>query len=316
MDFNLRYFSDNICIGAFQTNGIYKDFTGDIGTNWIYDDNGKYNYRLLTIADKLIEDDKEYSLITEYFGGNDEIIPRYKFFTSDGKFYFMDIQDNLNNEIDSFHLFYDYNLKQGDYIEIKDPYNNSTYGCGISIDSVRFINLAGAVRKIIGGYDSVWEFIDFGRVLNVGQPAKIIEGIHSVNSYIFGNSVFIFGDNMGNYSNCCDLLRCFSYPDKSNEMITVHFTDYECKKSIGTMEIPDYEFIFPNPVHDFINFQFRFEFTGDIDIYDISGKKLSNYPFSSQKLCSIDVSSLKTGFYFAKVHNTDINFTKKFIVMK
>ena len=316
LDYNLRYFSDSTCIGAFQTNGIYKDFTGDVGTEWVYDEQGIKGYNKLYILEKLIESNKEYSVIAQDYYGNDLISTLYQFFTTDNKVYYKQTDETGTPvENDTFHLLIDYNLKVGDNFEFYNPYDNFIAGCNVIIYLVRFEYVAGKVRKIFYGTGVGPEFIDFGVFLNCGNPAKFMEGIHSINIYMFGNTTFI-AQNYIDDSQTFDALRCYKYPDENGDMQTVHFTDYDCLYTVGTADLPDpFIQVYPIPAFDNINFEFRFSFSGNIDIYDISGNKLMGTGFILQNVCSIDISSLKTGVYLAKIYNNDITVMKKLLVI-
>ena len=60
--------------------------------------------------------------------------------------------------------------------------------------------------------------------------------------------------------------------------------------------------IFPNPVKDFLQLQVDFPFTGQIAIYDLSGKIMLSENFENQKDLILDVSDYTPGVYFLRMN--------------
>jgi hypothetical protein len=73
--------------------------------------------------------------------------------------------------------------------------------------------------------------------------------------------------------------------------------------------------LYPNPVKEELMIDFgklTVENVEDVEIYDISGKKINNYQVSNNSYqLKINVSSLPAGVYFAKVGNYREKFVKK-----
>ncbi|HPE40014.1 MAG TPA: S8 family peptidase [Bacteroidales bacterium] len=79
---------------------------------------------------------------------------------------------------------------------------------------------------------------------------------------------------------------------------------YNQEKSICT---------FPNPASDEITFQSLQGNIIDIQIFDVTGKKILSYAVSNQEQISITVSTLKAGLYFAHITTQQNRSTIKFV---
>ena len=302
LDFKLRYFADSPSIGAFEYNGISKDFTSEPGTTWYYHFSYPGDYQTINIITKVIKDNKEVSIIDNNaysydFSGN---IMKLNLFTTDGITYIGRIDDIERD----FEILYDYNLKTNDTLFSTSYYCSNPFKS--LIDSVRFEFMAGKVRKIL--YTSPVS-INAGDNCKYyfGQPGKLVEGIHSVNSFMLGSEYL---DN--NYT---DSLRCYSYTNNKGIRYTTHFLDPPCDTIIvGTEDLPYFSIeIYPNPVKNKINIDFDDNFTGTIEIFDISGKLLLSQHQKSSSYYHFDISTFPKGTYFLKIRNKIGVYTNKFV---
>ena len=297
LDFKDRYFNDANSIGAFEYNAVYKDFTGDIGTIWHYDFSYPGDYQTVEIKEKTIIDNIEYSLMDNNVFSYDFSGNRMEFyvFTSNNKTIYRDKYDN------SYKLI-DYNLKAKDTLE-----SNILFSDKLSksiIDSVKFQYLAGKVRKTLTVTPLNNNTIPFG------NPSIFIEGIHPVNSFMLGD------DHLPSYY--FDKLRCYTYYNEKGIEFTEHFVDYPCDTIIVATN--DFEFYgietFPNPADNYLNIQFDNSFTGEIELYSITGKKLISRHVINTSKEIIRTDNIKPGAYMLFISNRTINTRKKITILK
>ena len=301
LDFKDRYFKDTCSIGAFEYNGVFKDFTGDAGrTVWHYHFGYPGDYQTIRITDKETIDNKEVSFVENKvfsydFGGTKM---EFYLFTSAGITYFR----NFYNSNKVFEKIYDYNLKTGDTLKSFGICYNPILTI---IDSVKFDFLAGEVRKI---YITHPYFSDSNNCnYYFGNPGKLIEGIHSVYSFMLGNEYF---DNRYN-----DSLRCYSYFNEKGIEYTTHFVDSPCDYIKVSTENPLFAGIniFPNPANDILNIDFEDDFNDSIDILDLSGKIIISNNQRAKNTIQFDISSLAQGIYFVKLKTDKGGHVSKFI---
>jgi len=303
LDFKDRYFPDACSIGAFEYNGIYKDFTGEPGTIWYYHYGYWGDYQTINITGKDTSDQKEVSHIDNDvfsydFGGNRM---QFDLSTTGGITYIGNIYGDKNE----FNILYDYNLKA------KDTLSSQSYCSGTFktlIDSVKFDYLAGKVRKVFitsrlsegAGYDCPDYF---------GEPGKLIEGIHSVNSFMLGSEYY---NNI--YS---DSLRCYTYYNEKGAHFTEHFLDFPCDYiKVATEDAGTYAIkIFPNPVNNIININLEDNISGTIEIFNISGKILLSRRYENSNSFHFDISSFPQGTYYLKIKTKSGLYLYKFIKM-
>ncbi len=300
LDFKNRYFKDTCSIGAFEYNGVFKDFTGEPGTVWYNHFGYPGDYQTIKITGKETIDNKEVSFIDNHvfsydFGGTKM---KFNLFTSAGITYLGNLYDS-NNE---FVKIYDYNLKTGDTLR---SFGICEKPILTIIDSVKFDFVAGKVRKIFITHP----YYDDSNNCNsyFGDPGKLIEGIHSVYTFMLGNEYF---NNV--YS---DSLRCYTYYNEKGIEFTTHFVDYSCDSIIVATEDPVFDNInvFPNPANDILNIGFDEDFTGLIEIIDIPGRViLSNYQ-KVKNILQFDISSLAKGIYYIKLKTDKGIYIRKFI---
>ena len=300
LDFKDRYFKDTCSIGAFEYNGIFKDFTGEPGTVWFNHFSYPGDYQIIRITSKKTIGNKEVSYIDNQVFSFDVGGTKMKFnlFTSAGITYLGNLYDS-NNE---FVKIYDYNLKSGDTLRsfgiCEKPFLTI-------IDSVKFDFVAEKVRKIFITHP----YFDDLNICDsyFGDPGKLIEGIHSAYSFMLGNDYL---DNL--YT---DTLRCYTYFNEKGIEFTTHFVDYSCDSIIVDTEDPVFVNInvFPNPANDVLNIGFDEDFTGLIEIIDIPGRViLSNYQ-NEKNILQFDISSLAKGIYYIKLNTDKGIYVRKFI---
>ena len=302
LDFKDRYFKDTCSIGAFEYNGVFKDFTGEPGTVWYNHFSYPGDYQTIRIMSKDMIDNKEVSyaenkVFSYDFGGTKM---EFYLFTSEGITYFSfkDFYDN-NNELVKI---YDYNLKTADTLR---SFGICEKPILTIIDSVKFDFVAGKVRKIFITHPY---FDDSNNCYSYfGDPGKLIEGIHSVYTFMLGNEYF---NNA--YS---DSLRCYTYYNEKGIEFTTHFVDYSCDSIIVATADPLFKNIniFPNPANDILNIDFVEDFTGLVDIFDISGRVVLSNSQKEKNILQFDISSLAKGIYYIKLNSDKGIYIRKFI---
>lgn len=314
LDFQDKYFKDKCSLGAFQNKGIYKDFTGEIGTSWFYDFDSLFGFQSMKILKKDTVDNYEVSVLERYIqlddvGGEFGI---FQIHTNDHIVKYRGDHDHGFG--DEFHELYNFNLKVYD-----DMFTSLNYGDFFTrIDSVKFKYLAGKVRKEF--ITSKLTLVDIGdEQFQFGDPGIIIEGIYSVNSFLFGNTQFDFNGDYDFPLRPSDKLRCFNYFDRDIIQQTIQFTDYPCDTLIvGINDIPIHNnlTVFPNPAEDFINLQFKIDFTGKIEIFDLVGRKVFEQILKNQNKKKINIEALQKGIYIIKISGKNFNSYQKVMLNK
>lgn len=86
-----------------------------------------------------------------------------------------------------------------------------------------------------------------------------------------------------------------------------------CFETISIHETATSKFkLMPNPAHDFVQIFFEENETAQVEIYDLSGKKIAHYANVNTNK-SVSVQDLATGVYLVKVHLKNETFTQKLI---
>ncbi len=67
--------------------------------------------------------------------------------------------------------------------------------------------------------------------------------------------------------------------------------------------------IFPNPTNGNISIDFKQDFTGDISVYDILGRKLKSFSLLAQSYYQFDISSESSGLYFITVFDQQYKYS-------
>ena len=301
LDFKDRYYNEDVCIGAFQTGGIYKDFTGYIGTSWYYDAGSPDNYQNLDIEDKSIIQNKEVSNLV-YYGPHGCVIfvDYFDIFTSNHKVWIK----HRNEE--KFEMAYDYNLKKDDFLYSITPYGEIE----TLVDTVTFEYLAGKVRKVFKTKGFIF-YTNPNRFpyYFFGLKGKLIEGINSIYSFMFGTDQ---NNDRG------ELLRCFTYFDTNGQQFTEKFVDYACDSLTITIDPLNKNRVtlYPNPATNNINLHFGTDFSGDIEIIDITGALKYKEAIQSKRFGQIHLNNFKKGSYIIKITGNGFTQTKKFVIVK
>ena len=310
LDFKDKYYKEICSLGAFENNGIYKDFTGEIGTTWFYDFDSLGGFQTMKIVSKNIEYNQEISKIDHSVSLNDiyDNDATYNLFSNNDKVWYK------SEDASNYSILYDFSLKRGDEI-----YTQLNYVPSISlIDSVKFSYIADKVRKIL--ITSPTYLVDIGDdQYGFGNPGLIIEGIYSVNSFLLGNMKIDFFENPDSILFNSDRLRCFSYNDKDNTEKTIHFTDYPCDTlavGINDIQILKDFTIFPNPIKNYINLDFREDISGNIKIFDLVGRKVYDKKVINQHSEKIKISGFQDGVYIIKISGKTFNSYQKVVVNK
>lgn len=293
LDFKQRYFASQPSIGAYEPHGVFKDYSGKIGTEWWY--SYDFGYRLFRIDEKTIENEQEQSVLYYFVHVGDatgeEAGP--DFYQNDRRFYFKDSKEN------DFSLLYDFNLEKGDTMYSRNGYLVS------SIDSVGFEYLAGKVRKVLYTLP-IEELSSYD--LNFGLEGKIIEGIYSINTKMEGNEYYELGPD----SNFFEKLRCFIEKDVDGDIEhEIHFQEGACDsitlssqdQFISTIDIN------PNPVRNSI----------DLDIppgkyqYQVFGIRGELMIENNWDRGAVDVTDLPAGYYILRIFESNKLWIGRFV---
>jgi hypothetical protein len=279
LDHSHRYFDHFPCIGAFEPKGIYKDFSGEVGSEWWY--RYDFGYSLYRIKEKYIKDDQEVSTINNFVHVGDATgdFEEPDFYMRDNKFYLK------TREQDNFSLYYDFNLEKGDTLSAVQGWLTSL------VDSVDYLFLAGRVRKIL--YTSpLKDLSSFD--LNYGTPGKLIEGIYSIHTKMEGNNYY--EENSEAYITY-ELLRCFIEYDEIGAVVhEIHFREEECDKIIlpSSEEVAIDFTIYPNPIGDHLTIESEFYKDNAFSVLNMEGVIVKNGRIKSGR---IELQSLNPGPY-------------------
>jgi WD40 repeat protein len=69
-------------------------------------------------------------------------------------------------------------------------------------------------------------------------------------------------------------------------------------------------YLYPNPASDNINFENQSLFSGNIEVYSITGTKLTEQNCISGRTTEIDISGFSRGLYYIKFQNRFYKFVK------
>ncbi len=128
---------------------------------------------------------------------------------------------------------------------------------------------------------------------------------------------------IGNFNNPTDT---FNMPNNNNNTVVVSYyfvddvTVRDCTNDgVGELEDKEYFSLFPNPNNGNMTLDYKLDQgqTGNLTIYDITGKLVSNHKFNSAATSMvIDESNLNAGAYFyeIKVNDSKIKSDKLIIV--
>ena len=87
---------------------------------------------------------------------------------------------------------------------------------------------------------------------------------------------------------------------------------FEVQQKVRIDEYSNKFSIYPNPASNILNIEFNGEFSGDIQLFDMTGRLLKTTENLSE-ITSIDVSDLASGVYFIHFVSESGCFTKKFV---
>ncbi|MFT7073660.1 choice-of-anchor B family protein [Patiriisocius sp. Uisw_017] len=83
---------------------------------------------------------------------------------------------------------------------------------------------------------------------------------------------------------------------------------------LGNIESKDQSIIvFPNPADNFINIYSRVSYLTNIEVFDLSGRRIYSPVEEKVKSFALNINELNTGIYFAIISTEDGSVTKKFI---
>jgi hypothetical protein len=205
------------------------------------------------------------------------------------------------------YLLYNFTLRKGDEFT-SHLYDTSPFIT--RIDSVKYEYIGGKVRKVF--ITSPLIVLDLGYDQGYfGDNGKIVEGINSVKSFMFGNYYeqdFYYHDS----------LRCLSYYNDKGIKVLKKFVNYPCDTlTVGTNEISINPIeIYPNPASEYITINFKNEFTGLIEIYSNLGEKVLSKPLFYKYQITLDINLIKNGSYFIKILNKKVNYINKIVKFK
>ena len=299
-DFQNRYFNTSPSIGAMESTGIYKDFTGNIDDKWYY--NFDLGYKRNTIVQKLIKNSAETSELENFIHVGDASGNGSKIYIST-----INRKTSVSFENHDYPDLYDFSLLKGD--TLNKYFNEPDYMS--FIDSVKYEYIAGQVRKVLFTHH-IGNVKELDVNLFFGNPGKLIEGIFSVNGYLLGkpNRAITLYDSTN--------LRCFIFKDIYGVENIWKFIDAECDKvEVSVDKYSDNKYIiYPNPSNNLINIEFETAATGIVEMSDLHCKIILANKINSEKHIKLDVSTYHSGLYFLKYKGAKTGFVKKIILTK
>lgn len=107
-----------------------------------------------------------------------------------------------------------------------------------------------------------------------------------------------------NHPNIGYLLCDIDYDPQSGDIENVQYMS-EFAIYVGLQENIEHSdlSVFPNPAVDILNIDFGKYFTGTIDLYDLSGKRIITRQFENVDNIEIDIADVGKGVYICKVHD-------------
>ncbi len=266
--------------------GFSQDF-GKVGTKWTYNWNSAgndLNLKYESVKDTLIN-----GITTHKISRNFGFDPIFIYQNLDTVFQY-------NNSLNTFFTLLIFNKIKGDTLnlEIGWPTLNEPYR--MVVDSVFNITIDGITLKKyeVRGLDAY-------NYSPSAQPEYIVDRLGSLD-YFYTQSSFSLGSHF-------TPLRCFE-----DSLIDTNFTalpcDYKYFISINELSNSLKIKLSPNPANNFLNISsVELEILG-LQVFDIQGKEIS---IEINSLNQLNVSFLKKGMYFLKVHTTQGVITKKWV---
>lgn len=285
LDFLNRYYFDAPSIGAFESEGIYRDFSAEIGTEWWY----RYDlgYSLYRIEDKAAKNGQEISQINNFIHIGDAAgeFEGTEFYER-GRQLFIKTRNQ-----DDFYLYYDFNLEKGDTL-IANQGNLWS-----KVDSVDYAYLAGRIRKVL--YTSpIKELSSFD--LNYGSKGKLIEGIYSVHTKLEGNEYYEDEEYI-----VYELLRCYVEFDANGDVLyELHFTEEDCDKiTLDVQDLAGRFRVFPNPVGDRLKISGLGSVTYNYSLYSFNGDQIVGDALIESD--TINIKGLNPGAYVLLIKDSN-----------
>ncbi|KAA5537244.1 T9SS type A sorting domain-containing protein [Taibaiella lutea] len=142
--------------------------------------------------------------------------------------------------------------------------------------------------------------------------------------YVDGTEVVYFQPQVGNdwpgAKKSVAAFDFFSYQDEDNpDLVNTYYIDDIKVTTENVSGINNVEknssivSLYPNPGKDYISFSVKDEVINNIDVFNVFGQKVLNAN-AKTSLSKLDIRSLASGIYTAKVTTKNGIFTKKFVV--
>jgi hypothetical protein len=150
-------------------------------------------------------------------------------------------------------------------------------------------------------WKTAWETyicdLEFCYGSNVDQSAPILP-----NKFKKGNHIFEFHFTPNNVSGCTTVgLKLYSDKDFKQEIYSTYVNILNCSTGPDDIHLNTKPVAFPNPTHDFLRIK-NDQNIVHIEIYDQIGRMVQTLKYETGQ--TIDVSSLRSGIYLAKLRGT------------
>lgn len=183
--------------------------------------------------------------------------------------------------------------------------------------NVEFTDQNGCVTR-----DSVYLDIYDANISITADSIMNDDSIYTVSVYPSGGELYLDGNPI-TINNSQAIIDASQYSLGQHELFyvgtwgtfgcnfdtTFHFT---IQHQDGVSEFERATRLWPNPASNILNIEFNGEFSGDIQLFDMTGRILKTTEKISERT-SIDVSDLTSGVYFIHFVSQNGTFTKKFV---
>ncbi len=203
-----------------------------------------------------------------------------------------------DENLEEFHLLYDFNLNAGESWELYIDDSNGPFE--IYVDSVKHIELNGDSLKV--------QFISFDDIY-IDMGDSIIEG--------FGSSRCMFPK-----VSICDYgygpLRCFENIELGIEYNFTNGMACDTMYSLVNLDeklVDEKIKIYPNPITNTLRISSNENGKRNyiVELYSVIGEKINEFKYYNIEIAEIDMSNLQSGIFIVCVINEDGKFVKKII---
>ena len=183
--------------------------------------------------------------------------------------------------------------------------------------SVEFTDQNGCVTR-----DSVYLDVYDANISITADSIMNDDSIYTVSVYPSGGELYLDGNPI-TINNSQAIIDASLYGLGTHELtysgvwgeFGCHFDttfQFVIQHQDGVSEFERNTKLWPNPTSNVLNIEFNGEFSGDIQLFDMTGRLLKTTENLSE-ITSIDVSDLNSGVYFIHFESQSGTFTKKFV---